>query len=507
MTRPKVLAAALAAVLLLGGCAPGTHTDQEPPPGVGSDPEQEPVGGFREPPPGSGTERYLDQELQWAPCDGQECAEIAVPLDWEDPDGQAITISMLRVPADGEPKGTIFVNPGGPGGSGKDLAAYFSREGLTDYDIIGWDPRGVDDSTPVQCGSTEQMDEFLEVDNSPDDPAEVDALDQAARDYGERCAELSGDLLEHVSTVDTVADLDLLRQLVGDDKLNFLGYSYGTEIGAVYADLHPDKVGRLVLDSAVDISPGRQLSQEIPQAEGFSRVLNDFAEWCVEQECALGNTPDEVTGTVAELLTRLDAEPLTVGDRELTQSLAVNGVMHPMYMNESAWRVLAEAVDRADRGDGSWLLQLADDYNSRGDNGYSSLMNSFNAIRCTSEPQPELEETYQDAEEVAETVEVLGPFMGVDNVCALWPVEVTKPNPDHMTAAGADPIMVIGSRGDSATPFEYSEHMADQLESGFLVTWEGIGHGTYGGTSRCVDQAVVDYFHDDLEATDLTCRE
>lgn len=460
--------------------------------------------GFREAPPGTGVDRYTDQDLAWEPCGEHECADIAVPLDWADPDGQAITLSMRRVAATQQPRrGTIFLNPGGPGSSGKEMVEYFSHAGLEHYDLIGWDPRGVGDSTPVRCLDGAEMDEFLTVDASPDDEAEDAALEEAARGFGQRCLERSGPLLAHVSTTATVQDLDLLRGLVGDERLNYLGYSYGTEIGAVYAATFPDRVGRLVLDSAVSLAD----DSDVTQAEGFERALESFAEWCVEGDCDLGDDRDEVIRAVTGLLRHLDHQPLQVHDRELTQTLAVSGILMPLYGTKDWYPILADAVSAARSGRGQALLELADVYNERDiDGNYGSLMTAFNAIRCNTHVDLGLAGERARAKKEAEEAGALGPFMGPDLICPLWPAPVV-PNPEDQTAPGAAPIMVIGARMDSATPYENAVDMADTFESGFLVTWEGDGHGTYGGTSTCVDDAVHRFFADDLPPEDLTCRE
>lgn len=463
------------------------------------------VDGITSAPPGRGPERYRQQPLTWAPCGGpeQRCARVLAPLDWSDPDGAALTLFLLRVPATREPRlGTIFVNPGGPGEGGSGLAARFQREGLEQFDIVGWDPRGTGRSTPIRCATGDDMDAFLEVDVSPDDEAERRRVITASERFGQFCLENSGRLLENISTLDTVADLELLRALVGEEKLNFFGYSYGTDIGSRYAHTHPDRVGRIALDGAVNVTD----SEDVIQAVGFDRALEAFADWCAAQQCSLGGDRDEVLRAVTDLFDRMDQRPLPVGDRQLTQSLAVTGVVVALYGTEPEWRLLQNAVQRARGGDGGLLLQMADFYNARDDSGdYDTRLTAFNAIRCLDEADHGIAGAERRAEVQTEKAPVLGPYFGPDYVCPTWPVR-PAPKPEPVVAAGAPPILVIGSTGDSATPYEFARTMARQLDSGVLLTHDGPGHGAYGGRSDCIDEAVVRYFTQEPSTDDETCR-
>lgn len=496
MTRPWRVALA---ALLLAGCASGAG--QGPSDEASSVPVSE-IEGFRAAPPGSGVDRYRDQDVDWRECGRFQCADVAVPLDWAEPDDHAITVSLLKRPAEHQPaRGTVFVNPGGPGASGKDLAEVIDTSSFADHDVIGWDPRGAGSSTPVQCGSDEDMDEYLSVDTSPDSPDEDEALRAAAQQFADRCVEESGRLLQHISTVDTVADLDLLRHLVGEEKLDFLGFSYGTEIGAVYAATHPDRVGHMVLDSPVSLEP----DPPVPQIVGFERAFENFAQWCAEMDCGLGVDRPAVTANVVDLLRQLDAEPLDVEGRRLTQSVAVSGMLLPLYQTEEYYPWLAEALTDARTGDGRGLLELADRYYERGSDGhYGQLLTSFAAIRCVSESRVSVDEARKRQQRDEQRTPVLGEFVGPDYECPVWGVP-PKPNPTDYTATGDAPILVIGARLDSATPYENAVDMAETFETSILVTWDGAGHGTYGGTSTCIDDAVARYFQDDLPAEGLTC--
>lgn len=459
--------------------------------------------GFIDPPAGAGMDRYVHQTPEWTSCgEGVQCAQVAAPLDYAAPDGQAITLSMLKSPATAQPRlGTIFVNPGGPGEPGKGLARRFARTGLEAYDIIGWDPRGTGDSTPVVCGDNQSIDRYVAMDQSPDDEAERAAYLQATKDFGAGCAEHSGPLLQHVSTMETVRDLELLRVLVNDAQLNYLGYSYGTNIGARYAQMFPDKVGHLVLDSAVSLTD----DTEVIQAQGFDRALGNFADWCVRQKCSLGPNRDAVIGSITALWDKLDSQPLQVGERKVTQSIGVTGVIVNLYGREASWRTLLRAVQAAQTGDGRMLLNLADFYNGREPNGnYDTRMLAFPAIRCLDKADFGVAGADRKLREDITKAPITARYFGPDYLCPTWPVP-PAPRPETPVAKGAKPILVIGTTGDSATPYEYAQTMARQLESGILVTYQGEGHGAYGGKSACVDQTVVKYFTAEPPTGDLTC--
>ncbi len=462
--------------------------------------------GFVSPPPGQGLQRYLDQPLVWSPCGENQCATVAAPLDRTDPDRQAITLSLLRVPATAEPRlGTIFVNPGGPGFPGTSTAAGFERSGLEQYDVVGWDPRGVGGSTPVRCFQGEDVDAFMALDTSPDDTAERQALVVANRSFGQSCLERSGELLQHISTLETVQDLDLLRSLVGDERLNYLGYSYGTYIGALYAEVFPDRVGRLVLDSAVDITD----EDRVTQAEGFDRALASFADWCLARGCSLGEDREEVLQQITTIFDATDVQPMPTSDedRELTQSLAVTGVVLLLY-SEQSWPQLLQALELAVAGDGDALLFYADQYNDRAEDGqYGQSTFAFPAISCVDRADEGLDQALRDWEEDQEVAPVFGRYFGPSLTCPVWPVPADVPE-GRITGAGADPILVVGTTGDSATPYEFAESMAEQLESGHLLTLEGQGHGAYGDGSACIDEAVVAYLTEGtLPPEGTRCRE
>ncbi|HQY99529.1 MAG TPA: alpha/beta hydrolase [Propionicimonas sp.] len=439
---------------------------------------------------GDGLSGYLTQQIEWNPCDESECAQILAPLDYATPAEAAVTLSLKRKPATKGPRlGTLFINPGGPGASGVDLVDGFASEGLEQYDILGWDPRGTGGSTAVQCFDDEQADAFNSLDGSPDDEAERAALLEAVFEFGKECWQNSGSLLEHITTIETVRDLDLMRQLVGDAKLSFLGYSYGTAIGATYAELFGHNTGRLVLDAAVNITD----NDDVIQAMGFDLALGNFASWCAEDACALGSSKDEVLDGITDLLDDLDSAPLKVGERKLTQTMAATGIAAMLYGGKSAWSTLAASIQAAKKGRGEALLWGADYLNSRGEDGsYDPMFFAFPAISCADDST---EQGVLDADrlwaEDQKKAPIFGKYFGPQYICALWPVRPARQL--DLRGASAQPLLVIGGTGDNATPYQQAVDMAGQLESAVLVTYQGEGHGTFGGKSECVDRIVVAY--------------
>lgn len=464
--------------------------------------------GLVAPPPGAGMARYQQQRLDWKRCtignQAYQCANALAPLDAERPDERAVTLALLKVPASKQPRlGTLFVNPGGPGEGGRWLAAGLQRTGLEQYDIVGWDPRGTGGSTPVKCTDPAQTDALLAADSSPDDEAERAAYRKLNADFGQACLANSGELLEHISTVDTVRDLDLLRGLVGDPKLQFLGYSYGTAIGSRYAQMYPDRVGAMVLDSAVNVIPD---DESVVQAMGFDRALTEFADWCVGRKCSLGSDRAGVLAAITGLFDRADQTPVpTGGPRPLTQSLAVTGVISALYGTDEGWPKLLEAIEQARAGDGKALLAMADTYEGRGSDGrYATRAYAFDAIRCLDRPDKGLAGADAKAQRESRQAPIFGRYFGPDYACASWPVP-PKPMPGPVSAPQGAQILVIGTTGDSATPYEYAPRMARELGSARLLTYRGEGHAAYGGKSKCVDDVVVQTFTSGVPAADLTC--
>ncbi|HEY8456820.1 MAG TPA: alpha/beta hydrolase [Actinopolymorphaceae bacterium] len=464
----------------------------------------------------AGLRRYYEQRLDWQPCEVGEsfdCATLEVPLDYAHPQQQAIELGVLRVRArdDDARLGSLVVNPGGPGGSGIEYAAaapfVISRPVLDRYDIVGFDPRGVGTSTPVDCVSDREMDAYLAIDASPDSAAEQQELLAAARKFATGCKTRSGELLGHVSTVEAARDMDILRSALGDKELTYLGKSYGTFLGATYAELFPQRAGRLVLDGAIDPTlSARDLSLE--QAKGFEVALRAFITDCVQGgECPLGSSRAEAYRRLDSLLARIDRTPLPTGEeRELTQSLAVTGIVMPLYLKEY-WPRLRVALAAALNGDGSRLLTLADEYAERQPDGRyrSNSGEAIYAVNCLDRPDlSSLKEAVAEEPAFRKASPRFGPFILWGSLtCAEWPVKPTgKPGP--LRAVGSKPILVIGTTRDPATPYEWSVRLADQLASGVLLTREGDGHTAYMQGNVCIDEAVEAFLIDGQPPADGT---
>lgn len=452
---------------------------------------------------------FTAQQPDWRSCGGgMECAEVFAPLDWDDPSGERITLSLVKQSAlSGTAMGTIFVNPGGPGASGVDYISesidYAVGEALQrSYDIIGWDPRGVGGSSAVSCLDAAGMDEFLFGLGATDtlEPGSDEWIAAAAKEtagFGKACLDATGDLLAHVDTASTVRDLDMLRAVVGDEKLNYLGYSYGTYIGARYADAFPERVGRLVLDGAMD--PGVSEAEVVrEQTRGFEAALRAYVTDCLGSgDCPVTGTVDQAMAQWGALLDRLDDRPIPASDgRMLSSGTMLTAIITPLY-SQSNWSYLDDLFVTVSGGDADLAFFLADFYYSRSGGVYEdNSTEAFMAINCLDYPSAavlDAEAMRADAAELAQIAPTIGRFQGFGDVfCANWPVRGAESR-EPVTAAGADPILVIGTTGDPATPYRWAVSLAEQLQSGVLVTFEGEGHTAYGQSS-CVNAVVESYF-------------
>ncbi|GAA4701992.1 alpha/beta hydrolase [Nocardioides conyzicola] len=457
-------------------------------------------------PPAPGLARFYSQQLSWEQCrDHRLCATLEVPLDYAKPAGETIELAVLKVPA-ADPRGrlgSLVVDPGGPGAPATDYAdgaaspgAVFRAPVLDAYDIVGMDPRGTGASTPVDCLSDDDLDAYVAQDPDPDTPAEVKTYTGFVDEIGRGCADRSGALAAHVTTTEAARDMDVLRAALGESRLTYYGASYGTKLGATYADLFPDRVGRLVLDGAVDLAlSSRALS--LQQAAGFETALRAYVQDCVDEgDCVLGDSLDAGLDRIRQLLDDVDAQPLpTDGDRELDVGNAFYGVVLPLYRRDS-WPALTQGLTQAIGGDGSLLLRFSDLYSSRGTNGYTdNSSEAFYAISCLDDPwsipASKVPANLADFEKASPTFGSV--FAWGLTGCGGMQVRSTEPA-RHVTAAGAAPIVVIGTTRDPATPYAWAQSLARQLDSGVLVSRDGDGHTGYTEGNDCVDDAVDDYF-------------
>lgn len=463
----------------------------------------------------SGLQRFYTQKLSFDDCGGAKCAWVTVPVDYAEPEGETTRIRVKVHPAKGDgATRSLFVNPGGPGGSAIDfsdtMASTFADDVLRTYDVVGVDPRGVGKSSPLKCLDDQQFDAFTETDPDPDDDSEVSALRASLADMGKACQERSGALAAHVSTVEAAKDMDVVRALLGRDELDWFGASYGTELGAVYADLFPDTVGRMVLDGAVDPSLD-SVESSFAQATGFQRAITAYAEDCVkESSCPLGTDATAGVQKVADLLQSLDAKPLPAGKgRELTEGNAFYGVAVTLY-DQKTWQYLTQALEAAFKGDGSVLQALSDAYFERQSDGSYATNGGqvIYAIGCLdSSDDLTLAETKKQVDRFTKTSPVFGPALAWGALgCTDWPIRATNPLPT-IDAPGAPPIVVIGTTRDPATPYESAQALASQLDSGVLVTREGDGHTAYLSGNRCIVDAIDAYLvKGDVPKDGLTCK-
>jgi pimeloyl-ACP methyl ester carboxylesterase len=438
---------------------------------------------------------------RWADCGGGfACAEVRVPRDYAAPTRGYLNISMVRAAATKPAKriGSLFVNPGGPGASGVELV----REGLDvfpkalreQFDIVGFDPRGVNSSTAIRC--IDNLDGHDALDMSPDDAGELDALVAAAEEYADACASRNDDTLAYLSTDAVVRDLDLLRMAVGDEKLTFLGFSYGTHIGALYAERYPARIRALVLDGAIDLSQDLEAFRKA-QAVAFEGALNRFLTDCARKSSCAFYEDGRSARAFDALMASIDRDPIPAlrlrDSRLVGPGLAWSAVLAGMYSKEY-WPLLATALALAKAGDGSILLALSDPFRGRKPNGaYSNMQDAYVANTCLDYPAPTDVATYTHW---AEDLEAKAPHFAQmvaynDLICAFWPVPA-QGQPHVVSAPDAPPIVIVGSTGDPATPFAWSQALNSQLESSVLITRKGEGHTSYA-ESDCVQKAVNAY--------------
>ncbi|POX55724.1 proteinase [Streptomyces sp. Ru71] len=454
---------------------------------------------------------YYGQRPSWRACGvpGFQCATVRAPLDYAHPEAGDVRLAVARKKATGpgKPLGSLLVNPGGPGGSAIAYVQQYAGVGYpaevrARYDMVAVDPRGVARSEPVECLDGRQMDAYTQTDVTPDDQEETDELVEAYRKFAEGCGARSAKLLRHVSTVEAARDMDIVRAALGDRKLNYVGASYGTFLGATYAGLFPDRVGRLVLDGAMDPSLSAR-RMNLDQTAGFETAFQSFAKDCVKHpDCPLGGrgtTPEQVGVHLKAFFRKLDAHPVPAGDadgRTLGEALATTGVIAAMY-DEAAWEQLREALTSAMKeNDGAGLLSLADSYYERDASGrYANLMFANAAVNCLD--LPPAFDSPRDVEKALPAFEKASPVFGAGLAwsslnCAYWPVRATG-EPHRIEAHGAAPIVVVGTTRDPATPYPWAQALAGQLSSARLLTYVGDGHTAYGRGSSCIDSAIDAY--------------
>lgn len=500
MIRRLAAAGAALAVLALAACSP---TEEEPSPTQTETSTAAPAD-----PVEPRDSVVYDQELTWERCGELECATIQVPLDWSDPNGETIDLALNRAQATdpGSRQGSILINPGGPGGSGLDFTEYFTvtygDAMAAAYDVVGFDPRGVGSSTPVECGDGSTLDAYYVTDFPSETQDDLDAWVERTATFAQGCADVSGAIVENVDTVSAARDMDVIRALVGDEKLNYLGFSYGTQLGATYASLYPETVGRMVLDGAVDfLLP--DIEQAEGQAAGFEQALTAFLEWCGDQgTCPLSSDIDRARGQIGTIARTALEDPYPTGNGgEVNGNLMVYGIVVTLYSEES-WPYLEYALQEVlDSGTAAVFMELANFYLDRDSASGEYLTNStvaFTAISCLDGDDEEW--TLADQQEFAAAMEEASPTFGwwfaSGGGCAGWPWTAGEKVESLDYPDDASTIVVIGTTRDPATPYGWAESLTERLGNAVLVTYDGDGHTAYGRSNQCIIDSVDAYFVD-----------
>ena len=463
---------------------------------------------------------YYKQELDWSRCyENFDCTTVKVPIDYDRIQTGAFEISVLRYNAQ-DPKrriGSLIVNPGGPGASGVDYAynaEYIFDPDLTDrYDIVGFDPRGVNRSAPISCLTDAQTDESYASDSKVDSTAEFKKAIADSKDFIAKC-EANTKHLKNYSTASAARDMDILREALGDSKLNYMGKSYGTYLGALYATLFPNNIGRVVLDGAVDPNIS-DLEMSESQAVGFDLALNSFITDCLSRKnCPLQGDIVEATNQLLSLWQSAATTPLPQergeGDKRVaTESLLVIGTASALYDSEEGWPELRRAIREALDGYGDTFLKLADQYSGRQPGGkYSNNEYDSGAIiDCLDFADPRsVNQMRQDAAIISAAAPAFGPYLAYSGlICKYFdaptPVQVRK------TKTNA-PIIIIGTTGDPATPYEWAQGLAKVLPNSRLLTYVGDGHTGQGRGNGCIDDAIDAFYLDgELPTQGLRCTQ
>ena len=449
---------------------------------------------------------YYHQSLTWKNCGkSQQCATAIAPMDWDHPSKATdISLALTRASATGTRLGSLFVNPGGPGASGYDLVHddldYAASKTLqTSYDVIGWDPRGVGRSTPVTCYDDKKLDEFIYgvATNPVNSPAWVTEVTEQSKDFAASCLKNTGPALQFVDTQSTVHDLDMLRAAVGDTRLNYLGYSYGSDIGMYYTDRFPKKVGHVVLDGSTD-STLSTFAISLTQSTGFEQALKAYLADCPStKNCPFPGSVDDSLAKISALDDRLATTPIDAPDgRALDQNLLDTAINSGLY-DKSSWPYLSDMFSEIRKGTTNTAFLLADSYNGRNADGTykDNSLEAFIAIGCLDYPT-ETDPTVlasENAQLVQAAPTLTRPSVIGDVTCENWPFR-NRVAPPVVTGAGAAPILILSSTGDPATPYQWGVALSKQLESAHLVTRHGEGHTAYNRRIPCIDNTVDRYF-------------
>ena len=459
---------------------------------------------------------YYAQEIDWKSCRQDfQCATLAVPIDYTKLSTGTFEIALLKYEARTRKKlGSLIVNPGGPGGSGVDYAYaaeyIFSPAILDRYDIVGFDPRGVSRSAPIRCLTDKEFDANNNSDSKPDDDAEFQQILQDTKKYVGKCKDKNKYLASY-STANVARDLDILREAVGDKQLNYMGKSYGTYLGTLYAHFFPEKVGRVVLDGAVDPSISN-FQQTLTQAVGFDQAFTSFAADCNKKKnCTLPKDKDAAIAEMQKLFSQTASKPFPTkkkSGRTLSESMMVLGTASAMYDSQTGWPQLRRAITEAQKGYGDTFLKLADEYTGRQNDG-SYPNNEFDSgavIDCLDFNEPRsLQQIRSDAKAFEENAPLFGPYLAYGGVTCKFFNQNIEVTIDPTTTA--NPVIVIGTTGDPATPYEWARGLSRLLTNSRLISLTGEGHTGQGQGNACVDNAVNSYLlQGETPEKDFSCQ-
>jgi len=488
--KPLLVTLAISFALVLSGCASKVAIEK----------------------PLSNLAAYENQKLSWSTCyETFECTDLLVPVDYADLKVGTFKIAVLRYKAQDQKNriGSLIVNPGGPGGSGVDYAYnaeyVFDPDILDKYDIVGFDPRGVDRSAPIKCLDNKETDASYASDAKPDTEAELQKALADSKDFIDKC-QSANPYLNHYSTAEAARDMDILRAALGDKKINYFGKSYGTYLGTLYAQFFPDKVGRMVLDGALDPNISI-LEQNISQAVGFDEALNAFLADCAKQDdCPLPANKQEATAAIIALFSTAATNPLPRktkvenDNRVATESLIVLGTASALYDDVDGWPKLRTAFQEGQRGYGDTFLDLADQYTGRSSDGsyMSNELDSGAVIDCLDWPDTRnVEKTKADAQRFTDRAPVFGPYLAYTNIACKFltpaPKDKLTRTTNKITSIKTAPIIVIGTTRDPATPYDWAVGLNKIFTSSKLISLDADGHTGQGRGSACVDNAVDIY--------------
>ncbi|MFI0453807.1 alpha/beta hydrolase [Actinomadura sp. 6N118] len=461
-------------------------------------------------PPTAALKQFYTQKINWKDCgQGFQCGTMKVPLDYSKPGGEKIDIAVNRLRASDKRQGSVLLNPGGPGGSGLDAATSsgptMDRQLRERFDIVGFDPRGIGKSTPVSCpsastddgttaGTTSGTSTTVATGTDVQLDTETQLALQDARLTAAACQKTSARLLPHVGTVNAARDMDVLRAVLGDRRLNYVGWSYGSDLGAMYADMFPDRLRAMVLDGATDRSKGF-LQRRVAQAKAHEVALRAFVADCLKAaDCPLKSAGTVEAGVkrITELRQSADLNPLsnTTTDGTSLDGTAVTGALGSALYNKASWPSLRAALTSAiTNRDGTALYEFILT-SPEADLG----IGQFEAVTCADYPRVDRATALQAAENAKRETPNFADLVKTSwTMCESWAAPAAKQIPVPR-AKGSAPILVVGTANDPATPYEASKTLVKHLDNARLMSYDGSGHTAYlAAGSNCINDRVHRY--------------